>query len=520
MSTKRKIKRRRSLSGTNIHRSSKAARKNSLTYKLQRLRFPRRTFLKGVGILGLVSIPFAIKYDWEKNRSCLTWKPGKETWKPTVYAPSEDMEPIDKAIWLVNENICSYSIDDLLHMNLQPDQVYWMLSHQLRVKPITEGDVKFYLYVLDKVQMPYTNQKKLSFPLILQGHECQFIDTLLRCGRSKHVIECKEDSMLNVLKDGGTRKFAVPGGVSCLRDLLKKEIRFSSEHLAFGNSFDPSWIISAFVGTNPKPEDWSQYGDNTGILKHATYGFERISKGGEFRCDYFACGGTHFQDALSRLFWYYGQCTKGCEGEDKKLFLSLQGRIQELIKVSDSKNEPLEYSYHPLNKYYMKWFCEDSSKQFFKKIYSSIERLGHTLELRLDPQGYYHDNSDLNELEPVADALAEAIVEWYTPDFEPHRKLLDSWVLEDRSSSYLDQLKYLSKRDKQELRKHSRQMERYTAIEDSESKYSRLFMGSLCHAAKGLMLWKEYKEQQAGTVKRGVCSITAEKLIEGERLFD
>lgn len=496
MGTTRRLKRR---VNTRRQISTKAAKPGAFIRKLETLRFPRRAFLKGVGALVLAGSGLYSVHYYKENYSHKTWHPGKETWKPTIYAP-EEMNPVDKAIWLVKENICRYSVDDLIHMNLQPDQVYWMLSHQLRVRPITEEDLRLYLFALDTVEMPYTTEKKLSFPMILQGHECQFIDTLLRCGKSKHVMEAGNNNPLAILKDGGTHRFRYKGGVTSLRELLMEEIKFfSPESLAIGNS-DPSWIISAFAGANPAIDDWSLYGDNLGVFKHVTYAFEKIPEVESFRVNHFACGGTHFLDALSRLYWYYGQ-----QSQEFKPASRLQGETLRLIKAIESQNEPLEYSYHPLIRF-MGWFREDSSKQDFKEIYKSIERLGHTLELILEPEGYYRHNYPLDELEPVAEILSEAIALWYTPEFDSHRELLDTWVHQDESLRYVDQLRHMGKREKKQMKRIMQQMERYTAIEESETKYSRLFMGSLCHACKGLMLWQEYKQQEA---EKSVESIPA-----------
>lgn len=465
----------------------------TFTDKLQTLRFPRRAFLGALVVAAVGGGVIGGYGYWHNNYSCKTWRPGKETWEPTVYAPSEEMDPIDKAIWLVKENICRYSIEDLMNMNLQPDQVYWLMSHQLRVMPITEEYVKFYLKALHIMEPPYVMTRRLTFPVILQGHECQFLDTLLRCARNIPNLNSKEmdESWLSILRGGGTPGFKVRDEIVSLRSVLMNDIReYTPNVLGMGNS-DPSWLISAYVATNPKIEEWGSYGEETVIFNYANYGFETNPVTGVSRCLSFACQGTHFLDALSRLYWYYGQFS----GEYEQI-AKFQNAAQRYIKAIESKNEPLEYAYAPLMRF-MNWFRKDSRKEDFKEVYKCIERLGHTIELMLEPQGYYRYNYPLDDLEPAVQTLAEAIALWYTPEFDSHRELIDTWVHEGDPTKYANQLKHMSKSQKKQMKRTLREMERYTAVEDSESMYSRLFMGSLCHACRGLMLWKEYKQQQA-----------------------
>lgn len=471
----------------------KSAKKQTFLKSVEGWGFPRRAFLQGVGVVALASTGILGYKHWLDNYSCKTWRPGKETWKPVIYAPSEEMDPVDKAIWLVKENICRYSIDDLKRMNLQPDQVYWMVSHQLRVKPITEEHIRFYLNALHIMEPPYATEKKLLFPVILQGHECQFLDTLFRSARNISNLNSKEldESWLSILRNGGTRQFKCGAQVTSLRSILINELgEYTPERLGLGNS-DPSWLIGAFVGTNPTPEEWSLFGENDGMFRYVLYGLETIPEADAARFLYFSCGGTHFLDALSRLYWYYGQYSKEYEPISR-----LQEETLRWIKKTASVDELIQF--------YQEWlirsmedFHEESTKENFQYFYNIVMHLGHLLELILEPEGYYRNNLPLTTLEPVVKTLSEGIALWYTPKFDSKRDLLESWIHEDESPRYIDQLRYLSKQEKRQMKKITREMERYTSIENSESKYSRLFMGSLCHAARGLMLWKEYKQQWA-----------------------
>ncbi len=490
MGTARRIRRTVQKQG-----SLKSAKKQTFLKSVEGWRFPRRTFLKGVGVAALAGLGILAVDYYKDNYALKTWRPGNETWKPVIHTPSEEMDPVDKAIWLVKENICRYSIDDLNRMDLQPVDVYYMVTYQLRVKPITAKHIAFYLDALETEKDPYTNRKKIFFPLALQGHVCQFADALYRAAKQVPDSERIGKSWLAILREGGRPIFKIRGQKTCLRDILMDEVKdFPPSRMGVANE-DPSWIMTAYANANPPPESWVDFKMPGDVRQYLLYALETNPETGMPRWTSFACMGTHFPDALSKLYWYYGQhSSKYQDAQDTIL------KIMGAILPVDSKLEHYSEKLIPnIEKY-----RDNPTKEQFSGVFNAFVYVVHTLETILEPEGYYRYHYPVEKLEGVINTLAEGINLWYSPELDGKREFIDGWGhYDDAEAKKL--IEKLSPSQRRELDGAIRQLERYTALKDA-ARYSVFMQGRLLQGCHALMLWKEYKQQQAEKSVEGVAA--------------
>jgi hypothetical protein len=255
------------------------------------------------------------------------------------------------------------------------------------------------------------------FPAGIEGHPAQVVAELSRLG-----VDPAERFT------AGTTRTVTPAD-------LVQSARDRYDHASVGT--DPAWLIEAVTYGRDPTQAWVNLRGDTNWVHGYILGRLRVlGETSDLNAMGLAEGGLHFAESLARLVPRLAQHPDfGQEGSTREavnLYLRFLEWYQRTMmeRWLDEAARNLE----PAQQAFRSAPDETTAQAWLRRLRDA----GHILEMVHDPASWFDDRISPIEQGAAVEKLAEAVLRWYSPDFEAARAALDGILdTEGRSRALL-----------------------------------------------------------------------------------